>query len=120
MIHSPARATLALVAVLAACGDTGSQSGANAQATGAAANAQQAGPDDVQNRVAAMPEAQRNGVFIRAIRDARQDCQHVESSRRAGENGGFPVWTATCDGGRTFSIVIMNDGSAAVLNAQGG
>lgn len=74
------------------------------------------GPESVQNRLAAMPEAQRNGVFIRAIRDARQECQHVESSQPAGEHQGFPVWNATCAGGGTWTIVVMNDGTAAVLN----
>ena len=74
------------------------------------------GPESVQNRLESMPEAQRNAVFIRAIRDADQQCQHVESSQRAGEHQGFPVWNATCAGGGTWTIVVMNDGTAAVLN----
>lgn len=77
-----------------------------------------AGPDNVQNALEAMPESQRNGVFIRAIRDAGEECQHVESSVPAGEHQGFPVWNATCSRGGTWTIVIMNGGVAQVLNAE--
>lgn len=75
------------------------------------------GPEAVQNQIASMPEGQRNAVFVRAIRDAGQDCQHVESSDAAGAHQGFPVWNAHCRGGGTWTIVIMNDGVAQVLNA---
>ncbi|WP_129791910.1 hypothetical protein [Sphingosinicella sp. CPCC 101087] len=74
------------------------------------------GPEAVQNRLEEMPEAARNAVFVRAIRDSGQDCQHVESSSRAGEHQGFPVWTARCLGGVEWTIVIGNDGTASVLN----
>lgn len=73
--------------------------------------------NEVANQIAALPEGQRNGVFIRAIRDAGQECQHVESSDRAGEHRGYPVWNATCSGGGTWTIVITNNGIAQVLNA---
>ncbi len=82
------------------------------------ANRTTTGPEAIQNQLMAMPEGQRNGVFIRAIRDARQECQHVESSEPAGEHQGFPVWNATCAGGGTWTIVVMNDGNATVLNAE--
>ncbi len=72
--------------------------------------------EDIQNRLEAMPEGQRNGVFIRAIRDSGEDCQHVESSSRAGEHEGYPVWTAACAGGGNFTIVITSGGVAQVLN----
>ena len=97
----------ALAAALTACGDAG---------TGTT-NVEMAGPEETQNRLETMPEATRNAVFIRAIRDAGQECQHVESSERAGEHQGFPVWNANCQGGGTWTIVVMNDGTAAVLNA---
>ena len=73
-------------------------------------------PDNFQNAIAALPEGQRNGVFVRAIQDAGEECQHVESSEPAGEHQGFPVWNATCLGGGTWTIVIMNNGTAQVLN----
>ena len=105
------RAAIMAAAALAAagCGGAGSDGG-NAAKT--------AGPDAIQNQLQAMPEGQRNAVFIRAIRDARQECQHVESSEPAGEHQGFPVWNATCAGGGTWTIVVMNGGNAAVLNAD--
>lgn len=73
---------------------------------------------DFQNQVAALPEGQRNGVFIRAIRDAGEECQHVERSERAGEHQGLPVWTAYCAEGSRWTIVVTNDGSATVFNAD--
>jgi hypothetical protein len=69
-----------------------------------------------ESRLESMPEGQRNGVFIRAIRDAGQSCQHVDASARAGENQGFPVWSARCSDGGSWTIVITSDGTAAVLN----
>ena len=99
----------ALIVALSGCGDSD---------TGSENRVEVPGPEAVENRLESMPEGQRNGVFIRAIRDAGQDCQHVESSQRAGEHEGFPVWNATCVGGGTWTIVVMNDGTAAVLNAE--
>jgi hypothetical protein len=109
MRKAMAGAGAALIIGLSACGGTGGETANKAQGPG---------PDGIQNQLASMPEAQRNGVFIRAIRDARQECQHVESSRPGGEHQGLPVWNATCSGGGTFTIVIMNNGTATVLNAQ--
>lgn len=70
------------------------------------------------NQVAALPEGQRNAVFIRAIRDAGQDCQHVESSQPAGRYRGMPVWRATCSGEGHWTLVIADDGTAQILNAD--
>ena len=97
----------ALILAAGACSDGGTETANKVEVPG---------PESVQNRLETMPEAQRNAVFIRAIRDADQQCQHVESSQRAGEHQGFPVWNATCAGGGTWTIVVMNDGTAAVLN----
>jgi hypothetical protein len=91
--------------------------GACSQSAAPTANTQVATPGDTQNRLTAMPEAERDGVFIRAIRDANQDCQHVDSSEASGSHQGFPVWTAHCSGGGTYTIVITNDGGATVINA---
>ena len=85
---------------------------------GTEANVQVPGPEGAENRLEALPEGARNGVFIRAIRDAGRECQHVESSERAGEHQGFPVWQARCSDGGTWTIVVMNDGTAAVINAD--
>jgi hypothetical protein len=97
-----------LAASLAGCGGPSSPAGNESAA---------AETENVQVRIADLPVGQRNGVFIRAIRDAREDCQHVERSERSGEHQGRPVWTAYCAGGGEYTIVIGDDGMAAVLDA---
>ena len=97
----------ALAVATAACGS----SGQNNAVPAAAANA----PEPAGNQVAALSEGQRNAVFIRAIRDAGQDCQHVEYSTPAGRYQDMPVWRATCQGGGEWSIVIGADGTAQVV-----
>lgn len=72
---------------------------------------------DYQARLAQMPEGQRNAVFLRAIRDAGRDCQHVQTSAAASDLDGTPAWTATCDNGVRWLILIGADGIAQVTNA---
>ena len=69
----------------------------------------------MQARLEALPEAQRNGVFIRAIRDSDGRCQHVERSEPAGEQDGLPIWRAYCEDGEIYSILISRGGSAQVI-----
>jgi hypothetical protein len=99
-----------LIAFLAlsatACG------GVNRASNGTAANA----VEPVGNQVAMLSEGQRDAVFIRAIRDARLECQRVQGSLRAGEYRGMPVWRARCQGGGEWIIVVANDGTAQILN----
>ena len=71
-----------------------------------------------QQQLQAMPEGQRNAVFIRAIRDARLDCQHVEGSTAAGDYRGMPVWNVRCSGGGNWTIVVAGNGVAQILNAS--
>ena len=80
--------------------------------------AEPVGPEAVQNQLVAMPEGQRNAVFIRALQDSGEECVRVESSEPAGEHQGFPVWTAHCSDGGNWTIVITNDGTAVVLDAD--
>ena len=96
---------------LAACG-SGTSAG---NATDATVN--QARVENAGAQVAALPEGQRNGVFYRAIHDAGQDCQNVESSEPAAPYRGNPVWTATCRGGGRWTLVITPDGTVQILNA---
>jgi hypothetical protein len=105
----------ALAVLLSACGG-GDQAPPDAGNAADAANAATAGPEATQNQLEALPEGARNGVFIRAIRDSGNDCQNVESSTPAGEHQGLPLWRARCVDGVEWTIVIGNDGSAAVLN----
>lgn len=77
------------------------------------------GPSAFQTQVAALPEAQRNAVFIRAIRDAGQDCQGVtRSEAQSVAAGSDPVWHATCSDKATYAVVIGRDGTATVVAAR--
>ena len=71
---------------------------------------------DYQARLQAMPEGQRNAVFIRALRDAGRDCQGVVSSAYQGALQGRPTWTARCDDGVGWVIIIGRAGIAEVVN----
>ncbi|MGE5722242.1 MAG: hypothetical protein ACM3YM_07245 [Sphingomonadales bacterium] len=95
-------AIAAALALLAGCGGNKQQQGNEA----ALANAQQ----DYQTQLQAMPEASRNAVFIRAIRDAGFDCQQVDASAATGATS----WAAHCSDGRQWTIAIGTDGLAHV------
>jgi len=104
------RLIVGLALLAAGCGDREPAPVAN---DSAASNA----IDDAQNQLAALPEGQRNGVFIRAIRDSGQACQHVETSEMIGEYRGFPVWRAHCDNdASSFTVVVMDGGGVQVIN----
>lgn len=75
---------------------------------------------DVIQRMNALSDRQRNAVFIRAIRDAGLECQHVDWSTRSGTYHGMPVWTAACARDQVWIIVVANDGNAQVLNPAEG
>jgi hypothetical protein len=83
-----------------------------------AAVANEAAVEATGNAVAALSEGQRNAVFIRAIRDAGLECQHVESSTPAGTYRARPVWRATCRGNRQWTIVIGDNNDAQILNSD--
>jgi hypothetical protein len=105
----------ALVLTLAACGGGGqNQAAPPAHAAGAANTiAEPAG-----NQVAALSEGQRNAVFIRAIRDAGLDCQHVDSAVAVDAGLNLPTWRATCQGGGEYMITIDPSGTALVQSAN--
>jgi hypothetical protein len=103
-----AHIALTLIAPLAACGTQPAETTANVSGNAA---------DNAANQLASLPEGQRNAVFIRALRDANQPCQHVDSSESLGEYRGFPVWRAHCDNGATnWTIVVTADGTAQIIN----
>ena len=77
---------------------------ATAQATGA--------------RLAALPEAAREAVFYRALPDAGMACQQVDGASPGGLYQGMPVWNATCRGGGHWTLVIGNDETVQILNAN--
>lgn len=111
MISTMALAATAALLPLAACDRGGSQAEQPGQA---AADAQR----DTQARLAAMAEGERNAVFIRAIRDAGFDCQHVDSSSPQGMSAGSPTWVATCDKASNWVILIGSNGAAQVIKGS--
>jgi hypothetical protein len=71
-----------------------------------------------QQRIAALDEGQRNAVFLRAIRDAGQDCQGVAGSAEGGVQFGMPSWVARCSDGRDWLIMLAPDGRAHVARRE--
>lgn len=103
-----AAAGLALTLALAGCGQGGQdQNVTNIQVT----------QGNYQERLRTMDEGERNAVFIRAVRDAGWDCQHVSNSTYQGDQNGNPVWTAHCDNGTTWTIIVGPTGVAQVASA---
>ena len=97
--------------VLAGC-----SRGSNNTATNQAPPANDA-TQSAQNTQSVLDNAnaeQRNGVFIRAILDANQPCQHVTGSTRGPTIQGHESWIATCVGGAQYQIVITGPGAAQV------
>ena len=97
-----------VVLLLAACGG------------GAPEPTAPAGPEEAsefQNQVAELPEGQRNGVFIRAIRDAGKDCQGVTESKLSPDkwNGG-PLWLARCNDGVWYGVALGREGTAQIVS----
>ncbi|MFZ3484718.1 hypothetical protein [Sphingomonas sp. 3-13AW] len=98
-----------LALALTACGGkkepepTAAENSATAEAT-----------EQLDAKVAALSEGQRNGVFIRAIRDAGLPCQGVTSSERSTD--GKATWTATCTDGSKHIIAFTPDGMAQVTS----
>jgi len=75
-------------------------------------------PEASGARIAELPEAQRNATFYRAIHDAGLDCQQVTGSAPAEPYRGMPVWTATCQGGGHWTLVVGVDETVQILNAN--
>lgn len=75
----------------------------------------------VRARLQEMAGPERNAVFMRAIRDARQPCQNVQNSGYAGQGPTGDLWTATCEDGAVYTVVVAGDGNATVTpGAPGG
>lgn len=81
-----------------------------------AANVQKQAGNPFEERLRAMSEGERNAVFIRAIRDSGQDCQHVESSAPGPAVRGTPTWRARCERALSYTIAILPSGAAQVVN----
>ena len=99
---------------LSACG--GGSAPPSEQNDAAAMNA--TGPDGLnyQAEVASLPMGQRNGVFIRALRDGGLECQGVTASIPA-EDMGAGAWRVRCTDNRAHLIKIAPDGNASILSS---
>jgi hypothetical protein len=53
-------------------------------------------------RIEALPEAQRAGVFMRAIADSGFACQKVDSATAHAPIDGRPAWVVGCDHGNDY------------------
>src|SRR5688500_7802591 len=73
---------------------------------------------DYKARIAAMQPTSRDGLFLRAIRDAGQQCQSVAGSSYNGEQFGMPSWVARCEDGRDWLVMVRADGSALVARRE--
>ncbi len=95
---------------LAACGGGSDTPAATATPKAAATES------EFQAKVAALDPAARNGVFIRAIRDAGLNCQEVTESTKDKKPG---MWGVRCGDGTGYAVQIAPDGTATVFAPAG-
>lgn len=67
-------------------------------------------------KVAELNDLQRNGVFLRAIRDTGIACQEVLTSEHIALGNGVMGWRAKCENGNAHLIEILDDGTAKVTS----
>lgn len=78
--------------------------------------ANEADATNYQAEVMALPLNARQGVFLRAVRDAGLTCQQVTDSEKLADRDGNPTWRATCDGDSPHIISISRDGTARIMS----
>ena len=106
--------TTTVALLLTACGGGGSEGANGAKLTNNVAATAEPGGSDAQARMKALPEGQRNGVLIRAIRDAHLACQQVTKSSLSEAPNQAPVYLATCEDGAVYAVAIGEGGNATV------
>lgn len=67
-------------------------------------------------KIRALPERQRQGVFLRAIRDTGRDCQEVTAAPEVGSIDNAPTWAVTCDKRARWLVAIDANGIATVTD----
>lgn len=112
-------AAIALLAVLAGCsGGPGNDSADNSLAAAAKLtpeNTTDGTGRDYIGEVARLPVGQRNGVFIRALRDGNLECQGVTQSHPAPDVGPG-AWRVQCEDGRKHLIQVLNNGTVDIAS----
>lgn len=106
--------TVMAAALVSACG--GGEPGSDvADGNDAAANA--VDMTNYQAEVIALPVGQQNGVFQRALQDAKFTCQQVTRAERYKPVNGNPAWRVWC-GDQPHIISITRDGTANILSRR--
>jgi hypothetical protein len=65
-----------------------------------------------------LSEPYRHVALRRAIYDAGRTCKTVTKSGYVQEYGNLSMWTASCDGGRSWAIFVGPDGSVQVRDCR--
>lgn len=118
-MRTSSAAIAASALLLAGCGGGSDQAPQENRAT-----ANQAGAESITTaaelnaRIEGLEDAPRNAAFIRAIRDANRNCQHVERSAPRAAIGGSPAWTAWCRGGGEWIILVADNNRLQVAHAD--
>ena len=73
---------------------------------------------DYKARIDALDDRQRDAVMLRAVRDARQNCQGVVGSAYSGVQFGMPSWVARCSDGRDWIVMLDKGGRAHVARRE--
>lgn len=74
-------------------------------------------PSEFQKKVAALTDAERNIVFIRAIRDAGKDCQGVTGAEKQPDlPTGEQYFVATCTDGTKYGVLLGRDDTAKIIS----
>lgn len=110
------RALYLLPLTLAACQQPAAEGNTAGENTAAATAP--AGFSPTQLRVIELPEAQQQGVFLRAIRDGDAPCQGVAESNRQADQNGNPVFVARCTDGPVYALAIDATGTAQVTRVS--
>lgn len=98
--------------LLGACG--GGEKAENVAAVNTATE-NAADATNYQAEVIALAPAARDGVFMRAVRDAGFNCQDVTQTERIDPVNGNPAWRIYC--GKTPHIIsITRDGTAKIVS----
>lgn len=73
---------------------------------------------EYKQRLDALTDQQRNGVFLRAVRDAGAGCQDVIGSAYHGIEFSMPSWVARCENGTDWMIMLDKGGRAHVARRE--
>ena len=106
-MKSPALATILLPVLLSAC-DRPAPQNDTAPTPVAEGN--------YLEEITALPDGQRDIVFMRAIQDSNVPCQHITGSAVHAKVRDRPTWVAHCVDGRDWILILQPGGLIHVIN----